>query len=99
MLPPTERKLSRTTKILMICVTFVGMVLFYMNHVHTSRCSTHASSTQLEESVAALNRRLLQAESQVLFASMFLCNILYSFDIARLTCFRLLGIRCCANLF
>ena len=50
----------------MICVTFVGLILFLMNHINTSRCSTHASSAQLDENIVALNRRLLQAESQVL---------------------------------
>jgi hypothetical protein len=61
--PP--KRLSTPMRLVLIILLGAGLLLFTMNHFHTSRCSTHASSLQLEENLKNVKSRLLQAESQV----------------------------------
>lgn len=60
------RKLSSSTIIIIACVFGIAIGLLGLNIWHASKCSTDGStSAEIDEYVQALNRRLLQAESQV----------------------------------
>ena len=62
---PTARKMSTSMVILAACVLGVGLGLFGLNHWHATKCSESKSPEEIENYVDAMNKRLLQAESQV----------------------------------
>lgn len=62
---PHVRKISTSLIIFAACVLGIGIALFTLNFWHTSRCATEKSAGEIEEMVEALNRRILQTESQV----------------------------------
>jgi hypothetical protein len=73
----SSKKLPMSMAILAACVLGVGLGLFGFNIWHTSRCSSvGAQHEDIEENVKGLNRRLLEAESQVLRNELLMNKIL-----------------------
>jgi hypothetical protein len=62
---PPQKRLSTTKRLVLVVLLGAGLFLFTMNYMQTTRCSSHASTLQLEESLKSVKQRLLQAESQV----------------------------------
>lgn len=60
------KKISLPMVVLAACVMGIALGLFGFNIWHTSRCSTGGEHEDMEEYIAAFNRRLLESESQVL---------------------------------
>jgi hypothetical protein len=59
------RKISLPLFVFAACVLGIGFGLFGFNIWHTTNCSGNASQEDVEEHIAALNRRLLESESKV----------------------------------
>jgi predicted negative regulator of RcsB-dependent stress response len=59
------KKISTSYIILIACVLGVGIGLFGINYWHATKCTSDKSPQDYEDMISALNRRLLQAESQV----------------------------------
>ncbi|RYH20982.1 hypothetical protein EON65_21845 [archaeon] len=62
---PPVRKMSTSLIIFVACILGLGIGLFTLNYWHTSQCSTDKSAAEIDEMIEALNRRVLQTESQV----------------------------------
>lgn len=60
------KKVSTTMIIMASCVLGIGICLFGLNYWHTMKCISTHSPEEVEDMIEALNRRLIQAESQVL---------------------------------
>lgn len=62
----TTRKIPTTVVILAACVLGVAIGLFGLNFWHAAKCSgDHKSNEQVDDYIAVLERRILEAESQV----------------------------------
>ena len=48
------------------CLLGIALGLFGLNYWHASKCSSSKPPDEMEKYIEAINRRLLQAESQVL---------------------------------
>jgi hypothetical protein len=59
------RKISTSYIVLIACVLGVGIGLFGINYWHATKCTSDKSPQDYEDMISALNRRLLEAESQV----------------------------------
>jgi hypothetical protein len=59
------KKVSTSMIMMVSCVLGVGMCLFGLNYWHTMKCISSHSPEEVEDMIEALNRRLIQAESQV----------------------------------
>eukprot|EP01031_Cornospumella_fuschlensis_P029624 gene29624-35760_t len=62
---PPLRKMSTSLIIFVACILGMGIGLFTLNYWHTSQCATEKSAAEINEMIEALNRRVLQTESQV----------------------------------
>lgn len=61
--PP--KKMSKSMLILAGCLLGVVFGLFGLNYWHTTKCADSKSPDEIEAYIEGINRRLLQAESQV----------------------------------
>ena len=62
----SSKKIPSSVILLAACVFGMAVGLFGLNLWHTSRCSgEHRSSEQVDEYISVLERRILEAESQV----------------------------------
>lgn len=59
------KKISTSYIILIAVILGVGIGLFGINYWHATKCTSDKSPQDYEDMISALNRRLLQAESQV----------------------------------
>jgi H+/Cl- antiporter ClcA len=62
---PTPKKMSTSMVILAACLLGIVVGLFGLNYWHTTRCADSKSPDEMEVYIEGINRRLLQAESQV----------------------------------
>jgi len=66
--------------IFIACVVGLGVGLFSINYWHATKCASDRSHQEVDTLVDALNRRLLQAESQVFLLSYVLNHYYMNFD-------------------
>lgn len=59
------RKVSSVLLFFVAAVLGAGMCLFALNYWHTLNCATSQSAEETANLIQALNRRLLEAESEV----------------------------------
>ena len=59
------KKISTPLAVLASCVLGIGLGLFGLNMWHTSKCASSHSPEEIETFIEAINKRLLQSESQV----------------------------------
>jgi len=74
------KKISISAAAILSCFIGVGVGIISLNYWHATRCTGGATSEELSSSVEAIERRLLQAESQVKVDAfiVFNCNLVYS---------------------
>lgn len=61
--------------VLAACIFGVAIGLFGLNFWHVSKCANNKTSSEIENYIEALNRRLLQAESLVCSYKFVMCLI------------------------
>lgn len=62
----STRKISSSMILLVACIFGVAIGLFGLNYYHATKCANSQSTQESSEYIEALNKRLLQAESQVM---------------------------------
>lgn len=62
------KRVSTSLLVLAACVIGIALGLFGLNFWHATNCTGGKTASELDKYVEALNRRLLQAESQVRLA-------------------------------
>eukprot|EP01038_Epipyxis_sp_PR26KG_P007777 gene7777-10565_t len=72
------KKISTSLAVILSILVGVGLGLFGLNMWHTSKCSSAHSPEEIEEFIEAINKRLLQSESQILKNELLMNNILNS---------------------
>jgi hypothetical protein len=50
------------------CLIGIAVVMFALNYWHSSKCNGGKAPDEIDKYVEALNRRLLEAESQVVYS-------------------------------
>ena len=72
----TNRKLSVPMAVVLSCFVGVGLGVIALNYWHATKCSgVSTSNDQMESYVQAIEKRLLQAESEVSYSLMILSYI------------------------
>lgn len=72
------KKVSTPLMVLAACVLGIALGLFGLNFWHATNCASGRSADAMEKYVESLNRRLLQAESQVIKNEIFMDKLLIS---------------------
>lgn len=69
-----SKKMSTSMIVLIACLLGVVVGLFGLNFWHMAKCADSKSADEIDSYVEGINRRLLQAESQVNFRNNCLSN-------------------------